>query len=151
VETRDHTYDTEELARQGIFGDTMEIAGRWSTLTDLYEAVTSAVAAVPGTVWSSGHLSHAYTDGACVYVTFAGTGADWYVPAWDAAAGAVLALGGALSHHHGIGLAKARYLPAALGSGHGVLVDLKRALDPAGILNPGKLGLPNPFGAPAWP
>ena len=151
MDTRDHTYDTEELARQGIFGDTMEIAGRWSALADLYEAVTSAVAAVPGTVWSSGHLSHAYTAGACVYVTFAGTGAGWYVPAWDAAAGAVLALGGALSHHHGIGLAKARFLPAALGSGHGVLVDLKRALDPDGILNPGKLGLPSPWGAPAWP
>ena len=151
MEHRDDTYDTEELARQGIFGDTMEVAARWSTLADLYEAVTSALAGVPGTVWASGHLSHAYSDGACVYVTFAGTGADWYVPAWDAAAGAVLALGGALSHHHGIGLAKARFLGAALGPAHGVLVDLKRTLDPAGILNPGKLGLPDPFGAPSWP
>jgi alkyldihydroxyacetonephosphate synthase len=109
------------------------------------------VSDVPATVWVSGHLSHAYSDGACLYVTFAGQGPEWYVPAWDAAAGAVLDVGGALSHHHGIGLAKARFLPAALGAAHGVLVDLKRTLDPAGVLNPGKLGLPDPFGPVAWP
>lgn len=148
---RDDTYDTDELARQGIFGDTIEVAAGWSTLPALYQSVLAAVAGVAGTVWTSGHLSHAYGDGACVYVTIAGMGADWYVPAWDAAAGAILAAGGALSHHHGIGLAKARFLPAALGPAHGVLVDLKRALDPAGILNPGKLGLPHDFGGPAWP
>ena len=149
--SRDETYDTDELARQGIFGDTMEVAARWSALPALYESVMAAIAGVPDTVWASGHLSHAYGDGACIYLTFAGTGAGWYVPAWDAAAGAVLAAGGALSHHHGVGLAKARFLPAALGSAHGLLVDLKRALDPTGILNPGKLGLPSPFGGPAWP
>ncbi|HET7718737.1 MAG TPA: FAD-linked oxidase C-terminal domain-containing protein, partial [Acidimicrobiales bacterium] len=148
---RDDTYDTDELARQGIFGDTIEVAAAWSTLPTLYESVLAAVAGVAGTVWTSSHLSHAYGDGACVYVTIAGMGADWYVPAWDAAAGAILAAGGALSHHHGIGLAKARFLPSALGPAHGVLVDLKRALDPAGVLNPGKLGLPHDFGAPPWP
>jgi alkyldihydroxyacetonephosphate synthase len=148
---RDDVYDTDALARQGIFGDTIEIAAGWSTLGAMYDSVVAAVAGVAGTVWTSGHLSHAYGDGACVYVTIAGMGSDWYVPAWDAAAAAILAAGGALSHHHGIGLAKARFLAAALGPAHGVLVDLKRALDPAGILNPGKLGLPHDFGTPAWP
>ena len=43
-----------------------------------------------------------------------------------------------------------------LGSGrtlttHEVLVSLKRALDPHGVLNPGKLGLPDPFGPVDWP
>lgn len=50
-----------------------------------------------------------------------------------------LALGGTLSGEHGIGLAKAGFLklemdPIALG----VMRDIKRALDPRGILNPGK-------------
>ena len=148
---RDDTPDPEELGRQGIVADTMEVAAPWSALSGLYQHVVSSVSAVPGTVWTSAHLSHAYGDGACLYVSLAGRGTEWYVPAWDAAAGAVLAHGGALSHHHGIGLAKARFLPAALGPAHGVLVDVKRALDPAGVLNPGKLGLPDPFGPVGWP
>jgi alkyldihydroxyacetonephosphate synthase len=41
-------------------------------------------------------------------------------------------------------------LPRALGSGFEVLVGLKDSFDPVGILNPGKLGLPSPFGPSPW-
>ena len=58
--------------------------------------------------------------------------------------------GGALSHHHGVGLNRSRFVAEALGPAFEVLVATKAALDPNGILNPGKLGLPSPFGPPAY-
>jgi alkyldihydroxyacetonephosphate synthase len=108
---------------------------------------------------ASAHQSHAYTDGACLYFTFAGRGpegdGDWreqyYRRAWDTVTDATLAHGAAISHHHGIGLNRSRFLPRALGSGFDVLSGLKKSFDPVGILNPGKLGLPSPFGSAPWP
>jgi glycolate oxidase len=52
----------------------------------------------------------------------------------------VLALEGAITGEHGIGLAKASYLPLELGREEIALMKrLKRAFDPEGILNPGKI------------
>jgi glycolate oxidase len=49
-------------------------------------------------------------------------------------------LGGTITGEHGVGLAKKRFLPAALGDASlKLLRDLKRTLDPDGILNPGKI------------
>jgi alkyldihydroxyacetonephosphate synthase len=62
-----------------------------------------------------------------------------------------MAAGGAISHHHGIGINRSRFLPDALGTGFGVLAAVKLALDPNGILNPGKLGLDGSHGPAPWP
>lgn len=52
----------------------------------------------------------------------------------------VIAWDGAITGEHGIGLAKQRWLEQALGAGATTLHKrLKAALDPGGILNPGKL------------
>jgi alkyldihydroxyacetonephosphate synthase len=155
----DHRNDVsalESLVQRGFVVDTMEIAGTWSTLPVIYERATEALRAVPHTMVASAHQSHSYTDGACLYFTFAGRPPEderesYYRAAWDAGQRAVLAAGGALSHHHGVGLNRARFMRDALGNGFDVLAAVKRALDPHGILNPGKLGLPSPFGDLPWP
>jgi len=49
-------------------------------------------------------------------------------------------LGGTITGEHGVGLAKKSFLPAAIGDASlGLLRQLKRTLDPDGILNPGKI------------
>jgi glycolate oxidase len=54
---------------------------------------------------------------------------------------AALELGGTVSSEHGIGLARAEYLPEQVGShAFSVMQSIKKALDPNGILNPGKMG-----------
>ncbi len=51
----------------------------------------------------------------------------------------VIAAGGAITGEHGIGLAKKRWWPQAVSESSRDLHRLvKRALDPHGILNPGK-------------
>jgi alkyldihydroxyacetonephosphate synthase len=146
----------EGLISKGYVVDTMEISAPWSKLDAIYEAAVAAISAVPGTLAASAHQSHSYRTGACLYFTFAG-GVEpdereaYYVAAWDAGTRAVLANGGSLSHHHAVGLNRARFVPEALGGGVDVLAAVKAALDPNGICNPGKLGLPDPFGGQAWP
>jgi alkyldihydroxyacetonephosphate synthase len=156
LEHRNDVSALEALTRRGIVVDTMEIAGSWRDLPRIYETARAAILGVDGALVASAHQSHSYTDGACLYFTFAGQPGDnppdvFYRAAWDAGTRAVLAAGGALSHHHGIGLNRARFVRDALGDAFDVLVAAKRALDPNGILNPGKLGLPDPWGGPEWP
>jgi alkyldihydroxyacetonephosphate synthase len=146
----------EALISRGYVVDTMEVAASWRALPAVYEQATAAIRGVEHTMVASAHQSHSYPDGACLYFTFAGKppAAEreaYYRAAWDAGQRAVLAAGGALSHHHGVGLNRSRFVAEALGSSFGVLQSVKDALDPNGILNPGKLGLTSPFGAVAWP
>ena len=153
---RNDTSALQGLTRKGFVVDTMEIAAPWSRLDALFDDVRSAMMAVPHARAATCHLSHSYPDGACLYFTFAATPpADrvesTYVALWDAGQRAVLAGGGNLSHHHGVGLNRGRFMAEALGSTHGVLAAIKSTLDPNGIMNPGKLGLPTPFGEVAWP
>ena len=157
LEHRNDVSALEALISRGYVVDTMEIAACWRDLPGIYQAATAALRAIDGTLAASAHQSHSYPDGACLYFTFAGQPdpdrrEDYYRAAWDAATRAVVERGGALSHHHGVGLNRARFVADALGTGLGVLSAVKQALDPKGILNPGKLGLASPFGpAPAWP
>jgi len=144
------------LTRKGFVVDTMEVSGPWSVLPAVYEAGVEALLGIDGMLAASAHQSHSYLDGACLYFTFAARPEPdqreaLYVAAWDAASRAVLGAGGSLSHHHGIGLNRSRFVGEALGGGLGVLRSVKAALDPAGVLNPGKLGLPSPFGEVPWP
>jgi alkyldihydroxyacetonephosphate synthase len=156
VEHRNDVSALEALVSRGYVVDTMEVAGRWADLPRMYIDTVGALQAIPGTLAASAHQSHSYLDGGCLYFTFAGKVEPedkdrYYTDLWNAGQRTVLAAGGALSHHHGVGLNRSRFVAEALGPAFVTLVALKQALDPKGILNPGKLGLPSPYGPVGWP
>ena len=60
--------------------------------------------------------------------------------ALDAILARTLALGGTITGEHGVGLAKKAWLRAQLGDESFELMrQIKRTLDPSGLLNPGKI------------
>ncbi len=146
------SYRQAPMFRMGAFTDTMEVAAPWSRLRDLYEGVRRALAPH---VFVMAHLSHAYPDGCSIYFTFAGAAADddacrtLYDAAWRTALDAVIAAGGTISHHHGVGRSKAPRMRAEHGASLEVVRALLSACDPAGILNPGNLVPPREPASPA--
>lgn len=135
---------------EGLLGphgvvDTMEVAGTWSILRDLYHSMKEALGGSADAVGC--HLSHVYPDGACLYFTigsFTDTDAaatDTLERWWNIGMETCLQAGGSISHHHGIGRRKAPWLERELGGWWEVLRAVKIAVDPHGIMNPGALGL----------
>lgn len=141
-------YLRDELIARRLMVDTLETATTWTNLPKLYAAVMGALrdamaaAGPPGVAMC--HLSHLYPTGSSLYFTFlarqvVGRELEQWQHVKNAATAAILAAGGTVSHHHGIGN---EHLP--LEAEHGAaavagLAAVKAALDPAGIMNPGKL------------
>jgi alkyldihydroxyacetonephosphate synthase len=135
-----------KLFRQGAVVDTIEVSSTWTGAAPLYRAMQEAMLAVEGTALASGHYSHVYPEGAALYMTLCGfppgEKADYYKRIWSAAMETCLSLGGAISHHHGIGLHRGLWMEQEHGgAGLEALRRVKQALDPGAIMNPGKLGL----------
>ncbi len=147
---RYHTpYLREALFDRGILLDVVETAAEWEQVPALHAGVQQvlrdAIAATGSKPLVMCHLSHAYSDGASLYFTFlahAARGAE--LAQWqaikNAATDRLLQLGGTLSHHHGVGSDSAPWLAQETGPvGLAALRAVKAALDPAGVMNPGKL------------
>jgi len=131
------SYKLMPIFERGGFADTMEVATRWSELEALYESVREAVSK---TAVVMAHMSHVYPEGGCIYFSFAGRGdRKVYEETWANALAAVAASGGTVTHHHGVGELKAAVASAEVGPAIAGWRSLKRELDPAHILNPGRL------------
>lgn len=106
------------------------------------EAVTGALAPAPSFVLC--HISHVYDTGASLYFTVVGAQSDdpraQWATAKDAACRAIVDNGATITHHHAVGKDHRPYLAEEIGEvGVAVLRGIKNAVDPAGIMNPGKL------------
>ena len=139
----------DSLIDAGVLVETLETAHQYSRIGELYDGVHAALAAAVGTEAGPGvvmcHLSHAYRDGASLYFTFltaAHRGGE--IEQWrrikTAACEAIVKAGGTITHHHAVGRDHAPYMGDEIGElGLETLRAVKERLDPAGIMNPGKL------------
>ena len=128
----------------GVIVDTIEVAGLWSAVPGLYEGIRTALGRHAEAVVC--HLSHLYRSGSSLYFTFLVRGDDdadaetRYLAGWADAATNCAAMGGTLTHHHGIGRLKSSFLPAELGTtGAQLLGRIRSAIDPDAIMNPAVL------------
>ena len=154
---RNDTSGLQALTRKGYIVDTMEVSAPWSKLESIFNDVRTAFMSAVGVRSASCHLSHSYLDGACLYFTFAGDKTDAvednYIAMWNAGQRAAIACGASVSHHHGIGINRARFMQESLGNAMQLLQGLKDTLDPKDLLNPGKIGLTSlrNNGRQVWP
>lgn len=149
LESRYMSYSPQWQARDH-FMDTIEVTVAWSRIVPLYERVRRQMLELCDGMHFGAHWSHVYPEGACQYMTIRippmeeTTALGLHARAWDIVQTACLDLGGSISHHHGAGLVRNRWIAAELGAGMGVLQGLKDHLDPDGLFTPGKLGLRMP-------
>ena len=131
----------ERLERTFAAGGFVDTADFWAPRRLLPRLDAEVRAALRPHALAFSHLSHFDAEGACLYVTFAGPGGgERHARAWTAALEAGAASGACVNHHHGVGLGKLSWIANAwtkerLSSWR----EEKRARDPRGLLNPGKL------------
>jgi alkyldihydroxyacetonephosphate synthase len=144
----DLPYLRDTLLDRGILVDTLETSGPWAALPAIYDGV---IQALEGAIRADGldplvfcHVSHPYAAGASLYFTFAARQQAPELEQWarykKAATDALIAAGGSLSHHHGIGIDHAPWAPAVLGQqGLAWIKGIKAAADPDDLMGPGRI------------
>jgi alkyldihydroxyacetonephosphate synthase len=143
-------YLRDVFVAMGVLSETFETAITWERFDAFCEAVKDATrAAVREACGAEGavtcRVTHAYPDGAAPYFTvLAPARRGEEVAQWDAikraAAGAVIAGGGTITHHHAVGRDHRPWYDAQRPDPFAAaLRGAKAAVDPAGLLNPGVL------------
>lgn len=138
------SYAMQAVFDLGLVADTIEVATTWDNLANLYYEMREAIAPY---AFVMAHFSHAYPQGCSIYFSIATSGRgkekklEVYDRVWKEAMDACVAHGGSISHHHGVGVLKAKWMKEEKGGLSPMLTALKDAIDPDRIMNPGKLGL----------
>ena len=141
-------YLRDSLLAAGALCETLETATTWSNVPLLKAAVTEALttaladSGTPALVMC--HISHVYPTGASLYFTVVaaqrGNPIEQWRAAKAAASEAMMRNGGTITHHHAVGADHRPWMRDEVGDlGVELLKSVKATLDPAGILNPGKL------------
>ena len=126
---------------------TIEAVATYARILDVYGAVREAMRPYERDgLTMKIHFSHWYPWGTMIYGRFVvpDGGPDavaLHDRIWEDGVQAILGAGGVINDHHGVGIKLAPYMRAQHGPALDTLRRIKEALDPNGVMNPGKLGL----------
>jgi alkyldihydroxyacetonephosphate synthase len=145
----DFYYPPKGLHFPWMYGTTETVA-TFSDIEKIYYAQKEAVETTYKN-WDVdyiGHFSHWFHWGTMIYSRFiikepprdATEALQLHNRVWNTAMTAVLENGGMVNEHHGVGLKLSRFMRRQYGEAWGMLESIKDALDPNGIMNPGKVG-----------
>jgi alkyldihydroxyacetonephosphate synthase len=129
----------EDLLDYGIIIDTLETGVTWDNLRNVHESVRAFAKQRPQTLCLT-HCSHFYPQGTNLYFIFImrPKSDEEFFQFRSDAIDRMVAAGGSISHHHGIGKMFAPWMETYLGKEQlEVLRALKRHFDPNDIMNPG--------------
>jgi alkyldihydroxyacetonephosphate synthase len=140
----DAPYLRDSMLDVGVLVETLETATFWSNRDRLYTDVKAALESRLEGAMVLCHISHVYETGCSLYFTVAAREGDDPIAQWtvakSAASDAITEAGATITHHHAVGTDHKPWLAQEIGPvGVAMLQGLKRAVDPAGILNPGVL------------
>jgi alkyldihydroxyacetonephosphate synthase len=129
-----------------IIAESFETSAPWDRVSDLIKNVKKCLekscksAGVQYPIYSSARVTQVYDSGACIYFYF---GINYhgltdpvklYNEIEAAARDEIIANGGSLSHHHGIGKIRRRWMPQLVGEqGVGMIQAVKQYIDPQNI------------------
>lgn len=136
----------------GYLAESFETSVPWDRVSDLIKNVRQRIniackeAGVPEAPYTSARVTQAYDAGACIYFYFGflrkglEDPLESFIAIENAAREEVLANGGSLSHHHGVGKVRRKWLKDTVSEvGMGALKSLKKELDPHNIFGSGNL------------
>ncbi|MBI9074311.1 MAG: FAD-binding oxidoreductase [Desulfatibacillum sp.] len=144
-------YLRNSLWDKGYVVDTLETAITWDKVTNLLQAIdsalTEAMAGFDEKIHVFTHLSHVYPTGSSIYTSFAFRPGESpeethrrCLALKTAASREIVKAGGTITHQHGVGTDHKPYLPAEKTQlGMDMLRDIVKRCDPDQRMNPGKL------------
>jgi alkyldihydroxyacetonephosphate synthase len=137
------------LLDRNVTTDVSETSTVWSNIIPLYDVtmkrLKEAIQESGVRPWVGCHISHTYQSGASVYFTFGfrqqpGVEMDQYLRVKKAVQQSFIDHGATLSHHHAVGTEHLPWLADEISPlGVHAVAAIKQALDPANIMNPGRL------------
>ena len=133
-----------------VIAESFETSVAWSDALRLCENVKRRVTeehrrrSLPGNPFITCRITQLYQTGVCVYFYFAfyfkgvESPAQVYLDIEDAARDEILKSGGSLSHHHGIGKLRRKFVPRIMSAPYLYWnAELKRAIDPTNVFGCG--------------